>query len=112
MYRLEGLARFPVPGAKVLNLVTALTYLYQRNMPYAIIFQQRHHFSFFKPCVNVNNKSLKTANCLAWYTSKGEDKDRLGSFSGSSVAEPCWARAAGLKLSSIKKRQGHKYVLL
>lgn len=65
MHGLEGLAHIPVPGAKVLNSVTALTYLYQRNTPAAIIFQQRHRFSFFKPCVNVINMSLKTANCLA-----------------------------------------------
>lgn len=112
MHRLEGLAHTSVPGGKVLNFVTALTYLYHRNMPAAIVFQQRHPFCFLKPSVNVNNKLLKTANDLAWYPSKGEDKDRLGSFSGCSEAEPCWVRAAGLKLSSNKKRQGHKCVLL
>lgn len=103
----------PIPGAKVLKLVTSLTYLCQRNRPAAIIFPQRHPFSFFKPWVNVNNQSLKTANCLAVYPSKGEDKYKLGSFSGCRAAEPCWARAAGLKLHSVKiNSQGHKYGLL
>lgn len=93
----------PIPGAKVLKLVTGLTYLCQRNRPAAVIFPQRHPFSFFKPCVNVNNQSLETANCLGGHHSKGEDKDRLGSSSGCRAAESCWARAAGLELSSIKK---------
>lgn len=43
---LEGLAHIPVSGAKVLNLVTALTYLYRRNTPAAIIFNKDTIFLF------------------------------------------------------------------
>lgn len=89
---------YSILGPRVFKLVTGLTYLHQRNRPAAIIFPQRQLFYFFKPCVNFNNQSLKTTNCLAGYPSKGEDKDRLGR-----ATEPRWVKAVGLKLSSIKK---------